>query len=151
MQRPQKKQANTIVVWEEIRALKAKRLIALNKLPGVRPVGIGESTDRCFEKIMTTITGEDVMEACGCDQLCLGVKAGIEGAIHGIVKSFKAHCNEGWGLLLQMLTMRLILSVGQFFFGMQESYGVVVSIPTFTTAVQRTTGRCHKLSGRHLQ
>ena len=56
--KPTKKQANTIVAGEEIRALKAKRLIAPNKLSGVRPVGIGESTYRCFEKIMTTVTGQ---------------------------------------------------------------------------------------------
>ena len=56
-----KKQANTIVAWEEIRALKAKRLIALNKLLGVR-VGIGDMY-RCFEKIMSTIliSGADVI------------------------------------------------------------------------------------------
>ena len=40
------------------------------------------------------------MEACGSDQLCSGLKAGIEGAIHEIAESFKAHCNEGWSLLL---------------------------------------------------
>jgi len=62
--------------------LKAKRLIALNKLPGVRPVGIGESADRCFKKIMTIITGDEAMEACGSDHLCSGL--GIEGAIQGI-------------------------------------------------------------------
>ena len=98
--RATEKQANSILKWEEIRALKAKRLIALNKLPGVRPIGIGESPDRCFEKIMSIVTGEDVMEVCGSDQLCSGVKSGIEAAIHGLSQSFEAHCNEGWGLLL---------------------------------------------------
>ena len=33
--------------------IERKILIALNKLPGVQPVGIGESADRCFVKIMT--------------------------------------------------------------------------------------------------
>ena len=69
-------------------------------MPGVRPVGIGESTDRCFEKIMTITTGSDVMEICGSDQLCSGIKSGIEGAIHAISQKFNEHCHEGWGLLL---------------------------------------------------
>ena len=94
------RQANQIIAWEEICALKAKRLIALNKLPGVRPIGIGEAPDRCFEKVMSIVTGEDVMDACGADQLCSGVKSGIEGAVHAIDQTFMQNCDDGWGLLL---------------------------------------------------
>ena len=63
-------------------------------------MGIGESADRCFKKIMTIITGDEAMEACGSDQLCSGLKAGIEGAIHGISECSEEHCHDGWGLLL---------------------------------------------------
>jgi hypothetical protein len=94
-------QANKILDWEEVRALKAKRLIALRKMPvGCRPVGIGEAADRCFEKVMGIITGDEVVEACGSDQLCSGVKGGIEGAVHAISETFQEHCDQGWGLLL---------------------------------------------------
>ena len=61
----------------------------MNKLPGVRPVGIGETPDRCFEKIMGIVTGDDVKESCGSDQLCSGVEAGIEGSIHAITKTYQ--------------------------------------------------------------
>ena len=33
--------SNYIVPWDEIKALKAKRFVGLNKYPGIRPIGIG--------------------------------------------------------------------------------------------------------------
>ena len=62
------KLANKIVPREEIRVLKAKRLVALNKCPGVRPIGIGEVTDRFLSKIMAHVTRNDVQNVCGIDQ-----------------------------------------------------------------------------------
>ena len=52
--------ANTIVQWDDIRALKAKKLIALDKCPGIRLIGIGDVADRLCGKVMIDITGDDV-------------------------------------------------------------------------------------------
>ena len=93
-------QAHIIVEWVEVRVQKAKREIALRKLPaGVRPIGVGELCDRCPDKTMLEVTGDDVKNVCNTDQLCSGIKSGMEGAIHAIRQLYQQKC-DGFGLLL---------------------------------------------------
>lgn len=90
----------SIVDWKDIRALMSSRLIALDKSPGVRPIAIGEIL-RCIicrSIVMTTRT--DIADLCGVDQLCSGIKGGIEGAFHAMKEFFEAKRASGWGLLL---------------------------------------------------
>ena len=92
---------NSIVPWDDIRALVANRLIALDKCPGVRPIGIGETLRRVIGKAVCYATRVDVELACGSDQLCGGVRSGIEGAIHAMTSLFLQHSSaSGWGVLL---------------------------------------------------
>ena len=50
---------------------------------------------------MCYATRVDVELACDSDQLCGGVKSGIEGAIHAITSLFLQHvASSGWGVLL---------------------------------------------------
>ena len=92
--------SNTIVDWKDIRALMSSHLIALDKSPGVRPIAIGEILRRiiCRSIVMTTRT--DIADLCGVDQLCSGIKGGIEGAFHAMKEFFEAKRASGWGLLL---------------------------------------------------
>ena len=92
---------NSIVPWEDISALVANCLIALDKCPGVRPIGIGETLRRVICKAVCYATRVDVELACGSDQLCGGVRSGIEGAIHAMTSLFLQHgATSGWGVLL---------------------------------------------------
>ena len=58
----------------------ASCLIALNKYSGVPPIGIGETVHRKIRKAVCLATYTDAALVCGSDQLCAGLKAGIEGA-----------------------------------------------------------------------
>ena len=73
---------NGIRPWAATRALMSNRLIALDKNPGVRPIGIGQIWCHLMAKVVVHLTGDLATAACGADQLCCGLKAGIEGGVH---------------------------------------------------------------------
>jgi len=57
----------------------SNRLIALDKKPGFRPIGNIQIWRRLMAKTVVRIAGPVATDACGADQLCAGLKAGIEG------------------------------------------------------------------------
>ena len=80
--------ANEHPPWAAYREIVASRLVALDKNPGVRPVGIGEIFRRLWGKLVLDSVGLEATEACGVRNLCAGLSAGIEGAVHAV--------NEEW-------------------------------------------------------
>eukprot|EP00957_Ditylum_brightwellii_P010482 794488-Ditylum_brightwellii.AAC.1 len=92
---------NTRPAWAAYCALVAGRLIVLDKCPGVRPVGVGEILLHMMGKCVIAVCGEDATEVCGIKELCSGLKAGIEGAIHTMNHLWDEHGEEeNWGVLL---------------------------------------------------
>ena len=65
-------------------AFAAFRLIALNKCPGVRPIGIGEVVCRILGKVICATIGNDIQEAAEALQACAGQQAGCEAAVHAM-------------------------------------------------------------------
>ena len=81
-----------------IAPLMACRLIALDKNPGVRPIGIGDTARRIIAKAILNITRQDIQEVAGSVQLCAGQISGIEAAVHAVRTLF--HREETEALLL---------------------------------------------------
>uniref|UniRef100_A0A1X7U8J9 Reverse transcriptase domain-containing protein n=1 Tax=Amphimedon queenslandica TaxID=400682 RepID=A0A1X7U8J9_AMPQE len=91
--------ANEFVTWKLFKAVLANRLIALNKNPGVRPIGNGETLRRIIGKAICYVSRDDVEVRCGTEQLCAGVRMGIEAAFHTVHELFEENANSDWGLL----------------------------------------------------
>ena len=75
------------------------RLVALDKQPGICPLGIGKSWMRAVVKLVLAELGYDGKAACGSTQLCAGLEAGIEGAIHAAAVKTQddpSFCFENW-------------------------------------------------------
>lgn len=80
--------------------LLACRLIALNKNPGTRPIGIGDTAHRIITKAVLFIAASDIQNAAGCLQLCDGQMFGIEAAVHATRSAFQPDDVEAVSLLL---------------------------------------------------
>ena len=65
-------------------------LVALDKEPGTRPLGIEECWRRGFAKCVLKGCGDNTKAACGNTQLCAGLEAGIEGAFHAVVRGLRS-------------------------------------------------------------
>ena len=77
------------------------RLIALDKQPGIRPVGVGETWRRLMAKCLLKVARMEAKTACGTTQLVGGLEAGIEGDIHAMGLLWEDHRKEeDWGFLL---------------------------------------------------
>ena len=64
--------------------LLACRLVALDKNPGVRPIGVCEVTRRIISKAILFVIKGDIQDSAGSRQLCGGQIAGIEAAVHSV-------------------------------------------------------------------
>ena len=75
-------------------AFVACRLIALDKCPGVRPIGVGEVVRRIIGKAVLATIKMDILESAGPLQLCAGQDAGCEAAIHAMRSVFSEESTE---------------------------------------------------------
>jgi hypothetical protein len=91
--------SNSIINWDRIQALLSNRLVALDKCPGIRPIGIGETLRRIVGKAVCFVTREDVELVCESNQLCAGLQCGIEGAIHAVSDLLRENDND-YGVLM---------------------------------------------------
>eukprot|EP00978_Attheya_sp_CCMP212_P030440 scaffold111966_cov57-Attheya_sp.AAC.1 len=79
--------ANEMPPWAAYQAMIASRCVALDKCPGA--------------KCLLLAAGKEAKDACGINQVCTGLEAGIEGSIHAINELWGAHEEEDeWGFLL---------------------------------------------------
>ena len=76
-------------------------LIALDKNPGVRPVGVRETWQRIFDKIVLKVTGSEATMTCQDDQLSTRIKSVINGVVHGVQDIWdKIMTTEDWGFFV---------------------------------------------------
>ena len=83
-----RKLCTTLVDPAGLSAFVSCRLIALDKCPGVRPIGVGETVWRIIAKAVLSVLKEDIREAAGSSQLCAGQLSGCEVAVRSLQTLF---------------------------------------------------------------
>ena len=83
-----KRICTTYVDPKGLEAFVASRLIALDKCPGVRPIGVGEVIRRIIGKAILITLKYDIQDAVGPVQLCASHDGGCEATIHAMLQLF---------------------------------------------------------------
>ena len=86
--------ASTYVNPHGLLPLLACRLIALDTNPGIRPIGIGETSCQIISKAILFMVKTDILEAAGNLQLCAGQEAGCEAAVHAMQSLFHSSTTQ---------------------------------------------------------
>ena len=73
-----------------LQPLIACHLIALDKCPGRRPIGIGEVAWRNIGRAIISIIKDDIQAVTGTVQLCAGQDSGCEAAVHAMRQVFES-------------------------------------------------------------
>jgi hypothetical protein len=76
-------------------AFLANRLIPLDKCPGVRPIGIGETSRRIISKTIVSFLKDDIRMAAGALQLCCGHESGCEAIVHSMHAVYERDETDG--------------------------------------------------------
>ena len=85
----------TLVDPSGLKELVACRLVALDKCPGVRPIGTGEVARRIIGKAIARVLSHEIQEATGPLQTCFGHLSGCEAAAHAMHQVFEDSDAEG--------------------------------------------------------
>ena len=78
------------------------RLIPLNKCPGVRPIGVGETFRRIIGKTIGWMLKLDIQEVAGTLQTCTrctGLKSGAEAAVHYMQEQYRVESSVAFILV----------------------------------------------------
>ena len=76
--------ANEIISWRKVKSLFSYRLLALDKQPGVRAVGIDETLLRLLEKEVAALNGDDLAYVFGLQHIAREMSRGNDGWTHGL-------------------------------------------------------------------
>ena len=87
--------ATQVTAPEALEPFLACRLIALDKKPGVRPIGVCEVPRRIVAKAILRVVHDDVEDACGFVQKCSGLPAGQEAAVHAMQQLYEDKSVQG--------------------------------------------------------
>ena len=68
----------------KLMAIVACRLIPLDKIPGVRPIGVGDAPRWMIKKAILHVIGNDIQMSTGALQTCAGHDTGSEAVIHAM-------------------------------------------------------------------
>ena len=85
-----------LVDSKSIEGLVARRLVPLDKSPGVRPIGVGEVLQRIIYKVILTVLKSNILNVTGYQQLCADLESACKVAVHAVVDLFEEDTTHGF-------------------------------------------------------